>query len=125
MKEIICRKINERDKSMLKSYPNPTPVDYFIKSTCSEVTFIGMKGEHGKQPDFAEISITMIPAKTIMDLKSLKFYLGQFRDILTSYEKLINVIFYDIGVVYQPKYLKVTMKTNPRGGICSELWREK
>jgi len=111
------------DTSILKSYPNPSEEIYRIKSICPEVTFIGMKGDY-KQPDFAEIHIEMIPNATIIDLKSLKFYLQQFRDTLTSYERLINIIFEDIFFTFEPRYLKVYMKTNPRGGIYSELERE-
>jgi len=106
--------------SMLKKYPNPSKYKYMIKSTCPEVTFIGMEGEF-KQPDFAEIQIDMVPNKSIIDLKSLKFYLQQFRDKLTSYERLVNIIFENINEVYAPYFLRVKLKTNPRGGIYSEL----
>lgn len=112
-------------RKMFKKYPNPYPeVDYIIKSTCLEVTFIGMKGDNGKkQSDFAEVTVEMIPDETIIDLKSLKFYFAEFRDELTSYERLINVIFDDIDNVFTPKHLTVSMKTNLRGGIYSELIR--
>ena len=105
---------------MLKSYPNPVKRDYMIKSISDELTFIGMKGEF-KQPDFAEIEIDMIPDKIIIDLKSLKVYLLQFRDKMMSYESLVNIIFDDIKYVFEPRYLQVKMKTNKRGGIYSEL----
>ena len=91
-----------------------------IKSTCPEVTFIGMKGEF-KQPDFAKIRIDMVPDETIIDLKSLKFYLQQFRDKLLSYERLVNIIYEDVFEVYKPYFLRVIMETNPRGGIHSKL----
>ena len=108
------------DTTLLKSYPNPSKNMYLVKSVCPEVTFIGMKGEY-KQPDFAEVQISMIPSNTIIDLKSLKFYLQQFRDKLLSYERLTNVIYDDINELYKPKYLRVKLRTNPRGGIYSEL----
>ena len=117
-------KDNEKwsEPSILKGYKNPSNADYLSKAICPEVTFIGMKGDF-RQPDFAEIHIEVIPDKTIIDLKSLKFYLQDFRDKLVSYERLLNVIYDDIKKVYEPKYLKVYMKTNPRGGIYSELER--
>jgi len=105
---------------LLKSYPNPCEEKYMIKSTCREVTFIGMKGDF-KQPDFAEVTVEMVPGSIIIDLKSLKFYFQQFRDKLVSYERLVNVIFKDIQEVYEPCFLRVKMKTNSRGGIFSEL----
>ena len=109
------------DKTILKIFKNPSKDQkYKITSVCSELTFIGVKGET-IQPDFAEVKITMIPNETIMDLKSLKIYLQQFRDKLLSYERLLIIIYNDINDVFNPKYLKVNMKLNPRGGIYSEL----
>jgi len=110
----------ETNTKILKGYKNPYKEKYMIKAVCPEVTFIGMKGDY-KQPDFAEIKIEIICNQTIIDLKSLKFYLQQFRDKLLSYERMVNIIFEDINKVYKPYFLRVKMKTNPRGGIRSEL----
>jgi len=111
-------------KELLKSIKNPyVGREYRIKSVSPEVTFIGHKGET-IQPDFAEVSIEMIPFDKVIELKSLKIYMQHFRDQMMSYERLINTIYDDMLVVYKPIYLKVTMKTNPRGGIYSELTME-
>ena len=112
--------MKESNKEILKSLKNPSTNRYMIKSVCSEVTFIGHKGEFD-QPDFAEVHVTMIPYKKIIELKSLKLYFQQFRGFLVSYERLINIIFEDINEVYDPMELKIYMKTNARGGIYSEL----
>ena len=82
-----------------------------------EVTFLGVKD----QPDFAELYVTMYPNDKVIELKSLKFYLHQFRDKIISYERLINVIYDDLISVYEPDRLRVIMIFNPRGGISSKL----
>jgi len=105
------------DKSLLKAFRNPTVRNYRIRHIAPEVTFLGMKN----QPDFARIIVTMIPSRTIMDLKAFKIYLQQFREKIISYERLINVIYNDVNDIFSPISLKIEMTTNPRGGISSIL----
>ena len=105
------------DKSLLKTFPNPIKRKYKITHIAPELTFLGVKN----QPDFARIAVTMIPKNTIMDLKSFKFYLKQFRQCVMSYERIINVIYDDLMEVFDPISLKIEMETNPRGGISSLL----
>ena len=105
------------DSSILKSIKNPSQMDYEMVHETSEFTFLGAGGK----PDFAHIKITMIPQDMVVELKSLKFYLYQFRNKIVSYERLINVIYQDLLDVYNPKYLMVEMSTTPRGGINSHL----
>ena len=81
------------------------------------MTFLGVP----HQPDFAKIYLTMYPGKKVIELKSLKFYLQQFRDKIISYERLINVIYEDLMDVYKPIRLRIVLETNPRGGISSRL----
>jgi 7-cyano-7-deazaguanine reductase len=105
------------DKSILKSLSNPTEAYYEIIIEAPEVTFLGVPN----QPDFARISLIMYPGKKVIELKSLKYYFQHFRDKVISYERLINVIFEDLMVVYKPIRLRIVLETNPRGGISSRL----
>jgi len=117
--------MKKSDKTILKSLKNPSYWKYEIKSICPEVTFIGHKNTNSKeeQPDFAEIHVTMIPDRKIIELKSLKLYFQHFRNVLISYEHLLNIVYEDIMEIYEPFYLEIYIKTNPRGGIYSELVR--
>ena len=63
----------------------------------------------------------MIPEKSVIELKSLKLYLQQYRNQIASYERVINVIYDDLIHVYKPKRLLIEMKFRPRGGITSKL----
>ena len=80
------------DSSLLNAIPNPDKKTYEIKIKQPELTFLGVYD----QPDFASLYILFYPDKTIVELKSLKIYLQQYRDLIISYERLINVLYDDI-----------------------------
>ena len=106
----------DADKSILKSLPSPeSGRPYELKMKQPELTFMGVH----EQPDFATLFILMYPNGKIVELKSLKIYLQQYRDIIISYERLINVIFEHMMEVYNPQRLRLILDCNPRGGIMS------
>jgi len=106
----------DADKSILKSLPSPeVGRPYELKMKQPELTFMGVH----EQPDFATLFILMYPNSKIVELKSLKIYLQQYRDIIISYERLINVIFDDMMSIYEPERLRLVLDCNPRGGIMS------
>lgn len=105
------------DSTILESIPNPTGQAYEIKIKIPECTFLGVKN----QPDFATIYITFYPGKKVIELKSLKKYMYQLRNIVVSYERVINIIYDQLMEVYDPERLRIVMVCNPRGGISSRL----
>ena len=107
----------EVDKHILQSLPNPTKEAYEVKVKIPECTFIGV----GNQPDFATVYLTMYPHEKVIELKSLKLYIFQFRDITSSYERFINIMFDHLIEIYQPDRLRLVIIFNPRGGISSRL----
>ena len=80
------------DLSSLKSIPNPDKKTYEIKIKQPELTFLGVY----EQPDFASLYNLFYPGKKVIELKSLKTYLQQYRDVIISYERLINVLYDDL-----------------------------
>ena len=68
--------------------------------------------------------VLFCPDKTIIELKSLKMYLQQYRDLIISHERLINVLYDDLIKVYKPKRLRIVLDCNPRGGISSRLTQD-
>ena len=109
---------SEIDSSMLKSIPNPEKVKpYEIKIKQPEVTFLGVYN----QPDFATLYILMYPNGRVVELKSLKEYLQQYRDVIISYERLLNQVYDHMYERYTPKRLRLVLDCNPRGGISSRL----
>lgn len=105
------------DAGLLVSLPNPSTAAYEIKVKIPEFTFLGV----GEQPDFAQIYLIFYPGKKIVELKALKFYVYQLRDIVVSYERLINIIYDQLMQTYEPDRLRLVMHCNPRGGISSHL----
>lgn len=107
------------DEKILRALSSPSR-GYEIKIKCPEVTFLGVPN----QPDFATLFITMYPRHTVVELKSLKVYLQQFREKVISYERLLNVIYDDLKKVYKPARLRLVLILRPRGGISSRLTRD-
>ena len=69
------------------------------------------------QPDFAEMVITYVPGKLIVELKSLKLYLNSYRERGIFHEEAVNRILDDFVKAVKPRSVEVTGNFNVRGGI--------
>lgn len=72
-------------------------------------------------PDVGCITIKYRPNTKIIELKSLKFYLLQYRNVGIFYESLVNRILNDLLVVLEPKFIEVTGDFTARGGITTKV----
>jgi len=70
-------------------------------------------------PDNGCITIKYRPDEIIVELKSLKYYLLQFRNVGMFYEHVVNKILDDLILVLKPLRMEVTGEFTPRGGISS------
>lgn len=68
-------------------------------------------------PDFGRITIKYRPDEKIVELKSLKFYLMQYRNVGIYYEHVVNRILEDLVEVLSPKSMEVIGDFTARGGI--------
>ena len=103
------------DPSLLEAFANRNPGrDYWVTFTCSEFTTLCPKTG---QPDFATLTIRYIPAKLLVESKSLKLYLFGFRNHGDFHEDVVNVIYGDLVKLLKPKYMEVIGKFAARGGI--------
>ena len=101
--------------SVLETFPNVHPDrDYWVTFTCPEFTTLCPKTG---QPDFATLTIRYIPAKCLVESKSLKLYLFGFRNHGDFHEDVVNVIYDDLVKLMKPKYMEVIGKFAARGGI--------
>jgi len=99
----------------LETFPNPAPErDYEIRMTCPEFTCLCPRTG---QPDFASYTITYVPDRTCVELKSLKLYLWAFRDEGHFHEAVTNRILGDLVAAVGPRWLVVEGEFNVRGGI--------
>jgi 7-cyano-7-deazaguanine reductase len=99
----------------LETFPNPRPErDYEISISCPEFTSVCPKTG---LPDFGEIRITYVPDAKCVELKSLKYYMIEFRNRGIFYEHVTNAILDDLVAVLQPRRMTVVGDFSVRGGI--------
>ncbi len=72
-------------------------------------------------PDFGCITIKYIPNIKIIELKSLKYYLLQYRNVGAFYEHLANQILDDLVAALDPKWMEVMGSFTARGGITTNV----
>ena len=100
----------------LEAFPNHNPErDYSVTLTTDEFTCVCPKTG---QPDFAAITVTYIPNKSIVESKSLKLYFQTYRNKGVFHEHVTNLILDDIVNVIKPKWCQVVAEFGIRGGIA-------
>lgn len=75
-------------------------------------------------PDFALIKVSYKPSKVCLELKSLKMYLTEYRQVGIFHEHLVNKLIDDFVSACKPRWMKVEVIMNPRGGIATTVTAE-
>ena len=102
-------------ETKLETFPNPRPEREFeIAIDCPEFTSVRPKTG---LPDFGEIRITYVPGDRCIELKSLKYYMIEFRNRGIFYEAVTNQILDDLVAACQPRRMTVVGDFSVRGGI--------
>lgn len=106
----------------LKLFDNPSPErDYTIRMRIPEFTCLcPMTG----QPDFATLHIEYVPDRHCVELKSLKLYIGSYREEGAFHEAVTNRILGDFAKACEPRFVRITAEFNPRGGIYTTVTAE-
>ncbi len=68
-------------------------------------------------PDFARLVIRYVPHHSLVELKSLKYYLTSYRNVGILQEHAINRILQDLVQLLQPVSMVVEAEYRERGGI--------
>jgi 7-cyano-7-deazaguanine reductase len=90
----------------VETFPNPRPErDYEIQIRCPE--FTSMCPKTGL-PDFGEIRIDYVPDTSCLELKSLKYYMLEYRNQGVFYETLTNQILDDLVAACTPRRMTIT-----------------
>lgn len=106
----------------LETFDNPRPErDYTIRIRMPEFTCLCPKTG---QPDFATLYLDYVPAARCVELKSLKLYIGSFRDEGAFHEDITNRILDDLVAATQPRFMRLTAEFNVRGGIYTHVVAE-
>ncbi|MCC6382008.1 MAG: NADPH-dependent 7-cyano-7-deazaguanine reductase QueF [Dehalococcoidia bacterium] len=108
-----------RTDGTIDSFENRHPNrDYEIEFTAPEFTSVcPMTG----QPDFGTLTVTYIPDRRCVELRSFKYYLQTFRDRGIFYEDVVNQVLEDLVAAVQPRWAVITGDFNTRGGISARV----
>jgi len=108
------------DQARLDRVPNPHPdTDYVVRFSAPEFTCLcPITG----QPDFAHFVIDYVPAKSILESKSLKLFLASFRNHGTFHEDCTVLIGKRVVQAIKPNFLRIAGYWNPRGGIPIDVF---
>jgi len=100
------------------SNPHPDAV-YVARFTAPEFTTLC---PITRQPDFAHLVIDYVPAKWLVESKSLKLYLGSFRNVGAFHEDCTVAIGKRLVAVLAPKFLRIGGYWYPRGGMPIDVF---
>ena len=108
------------DAATLEHVPNPHPgTVYLVRFAAPEFTSLcPVTG----QPDFAHLVIDYVPSARLVESKSLKLYLGSFRNHAAFHEDCTVGIAKKLVEVLAPVWLRIGGYWYPRGGIPIDVF---
>jgi len=99
--------------------PNPRSTPYLVRFAAPEFTSLcPVTG----QPDFAHLVIDYVPGETIVESKSLKLFLGSFRNHAAFHEDCTVGIGERLFAEMRPVWLRIGGYWYPRGGIPIDVF---
>ena len=108
------------EAAQLDRVPNPhADTDYLARFTAPEFTSLcPVTG----QPDFATLVIDYVPDRWLVESKSLKLYLGAFRNHGAFHEDCTVGIGRRLVGLLEPRWLRIGGYWYPRGGIPIDVF---
>jgi 7-cyano-7-deazaguanine reductase len=115
-----ARGFQSPDEAVLECVPNPRAGTLFLaRFTAPEFTSLcPVTG----QPDFARLVIDYVPGDWLVESKSLKLYLGAFRNHGAFHEDCTLAIGQRIVEAAEPLWLRIGGYWYPRGGIPIDVF---
>ena len=101
----------------IETWPNQFP-GYEITVDVPEFTSVCPKTA---LPDFGTLTIRYMPDKLCLELKSLKEYLLEYRNLGIFQENIVNRVLEDVVRAAKPKWVMVRGDFRPRGGIATQI----
>ena len=107
-------------EAVLDRVANPHPdANYVARFTAPEFTTLcPITG----QPDFAHLVIDYVPAKWLVESKSLKLYLNSFRNHGAFHEECTVAIGKTLVKLLKPRWLRIGGYFFPRGGMPIDVF---
>jgi 7-cyano-7-deazaguanine reductase len=108
------------DAAVLEHVANPhRDALYLVRFTCPEFTALcPITG----QPDFAHLVIDYVPRERLVESKSLKLYLGAFRNHGAFHEDCTLAIARRLVATIDPVWLRIGGYWYPRGGMPIDVF---
>ncbi|TCK28442.1 7-cyano-7-deazaguanine reductase [Ancylobacter aquaticus] len=108
------------EQAVLERVSNPHPgTNYVARFTAPEFTSLcPVTG----QPDFAQLVIDYVPGDWLVESKSLKLYLGSFRNHGAFHEDCTVAIGLRLHDLLAPRWLRIGGYWYPRGGIPIDVF---
>jgi 7-cyano-7-deazaguanine reductase len=107
------------EKAILERVPNSQSGVYVVRFVAPEFTSVcPMTG----QPDFAHLVIDYVPGKWLVESKSLKLYLGSFRNHGAFHEDCTVGIGKRLVKELRQRWLRIGGYWYPRGGIPIDVF---
>ena len=111
---------SEPSINTLEKVPSPHPNDHFVvRFTQPEFTSLCPVTA---QPDFAHLVIDYIPDQWMVESKSLKLYLGSFRNHQAFHEACTVDIAKELIALLSPRWIRIGGYWYPRGGIPIDVF---
>lgn len=104
-------------KPLIETWPNQY-AGYEIKIEVPEFTSVCPRT---KLPDFGTITVSYLPNKECLELKSFKCYMLGYRNMGIFYENAVNRILDDVVSAAKPVWCEVVGVFTPRGGMLSTI----
>src|SRR5215510_4435981 len=108
------------DEAVLERVPNPHP-DTHYAARFAAPEFTSLCPVTG-QPDFAHLVIDYVPKDWLVESKSLKLYLGSFRNHGAFHEDCTVAIGKRLAALLEPHYLRIGGYWYPRGGMPIDVF---
>ncbi|WP_423926338.1 preQ(1) synthase [Candidatus Palauibacter sp.] len=104
----------EEGREVLRAEAIPAPQVQRVVLRALEFTSLCPKTG---QPDFGRVTIDYVPGERLLESKALKFYLWSFRDEGEFCETLAARIADDVVFAIAPRWVRVMVEQDARGGI--------
>ena len=113
------QEVSAIDTEALESIPfeypdSATDVVYETQEFTSVCPWTGL-------PDFGRLVITYRPKESLVELKSLKYYLTSFRNVGILQEHVVNRMLEDLVALLEPESMVIEASFNERGGLSTHV----
>ncbi|MDP3975597.1 MAG: preQ(1) synthase [bacterium] len=119
----IRREVKKTAPLTTFAFQQASPGEHWVTISSPELTCICPFSDY---PDFGTVTITYVPDKKCLELKSFKLYINAFREVKIFHESITELIFADFLEVVKPKKARLIIDMNARGNVktvCEKSYR--